>query len=99
MGEQLRVTFTLIVLFVFGAPATTKIYTTTSGFARLDGTVYTNFGFGAVDLADAIPPLGATALTARVPSGTSSGTWVGGIGNFTADLMVRRADSSAGLVV
>jgi len=95
-GEQLRVTFTLTAQNGLGTPATTKNYTTTSSFAKLDGTVYTNFGFGAVDLADAIPPLGAAALTARVPSGTSSGTWVGGIGNFTADLMVSRAASPDG---
>src|SRR6266480_183008 len=90
-GEQLRVTFTLTAQNGLGTPATTQNYTTASGFAKLDGTVYTNFGFGAVDLADATPPLVAAALTARVPSGTSSGTWVGGIGNFTVDLMVSRA--------
>jgi hypothetical protein len=95
-GEQLRVTFMLTARNGLGTPATTQNYTTTSGFAKLDGTVYTNFGFGAVDLADATPPLAATALTARVPSGTSSGTWVGGIGSFTVDLAVSRAASPDG---
>src|SRR6266513_1842747 len=95
-GEQLRVTFTLTAQNGLGTPATTKNYTTASGFAKLDGTVYTNFGFGAVGLADATPPVGAAALTARVPPGTSSGTWVGGIGNFTVDLAVNRAASPDG---
>ncbi len=90
-GEQLRVTFTLTARNGLGTPAITQNYTTASTFAKLDGTVYANFGFGAVDLADATPPLAATALTARVPSGTSSGTWVGGIGSFTVDLAVSRA--------
>src|SRR5438876_3186572 len=89
-GEQLRVTFTLTARNGLGTPAITQNYTTASGFAKLDGTVYANFGFGAVDLADTTPPLAATALTARVPSGTSSGTWVGGSGNFTVDLSVSR---------
>src|SRR3989449_6124329 len=90
-GEQLRVTFTLTARNGLGTPAITQNYTTASGFAKLDGTVYANFGFGAVDLADATPPLAATALTARVPSGTSSGTWVAGSGSFTVDLAVSRA--------
>jgi MSHA biogenesis protein MshQ len=51
---------------------------------------------GRVDLADATPPSAATALTARVPSGTSSGTWVGGVGSFTVDLAVSRAASPDG---
>ena len=89
-GEQLRVTFTLTARNGLGTPAITQNYTTASGFAKLDGTVYANFGFGAVDLADATPPLAATALTARVPSGTSSGTWVAGSGSFTVDLAVSR---------
>lgn len=95
-GEELRVTFTLTARNGLATPATTANYTTASGFAKLDGTVYTNFGFGAVDLADATPPLAATALTARVPSGTSSGTWVAGIGSFTVDLAVSRAASPDG---
>ncbi len=90
-GEQLRVTFALTARNGLGTPAITQNYTTASGFAKLDGTVYANFGFGAVDLADATPPLAATALTARVASGTSSGTWVGGSGSFTVDLAVSRA--------
>ncbi len=89
-GEQLRVTFTLTARNGLGTPAITQNYTTASGFAKLDGTVYANFGFGAVDLADATPPLAATALTARVSSGTSSGTWVAGSGSFTVDLAVSR---------
>src|SRR5438034_1618523 len=63
-GEQLRVTFALTARNGLGTPAITQNYTTASGFAKLDGTVYANFGFGAVDLADATPPLAATALTA-----------------------------------
>src|SRR5437879_360739 len=39
---------------------------------------------------DSNGPSGATRLTARVPSGTSSGTWVAGSGSFTVDLAVSR---------
>src|SRR2546425_8458874 len=90
-GESLRVTFTLTARNGLGTPAPTQNYTTASLFAKLDGTVYANFGFGAVDLADATPPLPASALTARVSSGTSSWPWVGGSGSFTVDLAVSRA--------
>src|SRR6267143_48067 len=89
-GEQLRVTFILTARNGLATPAITQNYTTTSLFAQLVGTAYAKFGFGAVDLADATPPLAATALSARVASGTSSGTWVGGIGIFTVDLAVSR---------
>ncbi len=95
-GETMRVTFTLTARNGLGVPTTTANYTTVSGMARLDGAIYANFGFGAVDQSDAIPPLAATALTARVPSGTASGTWVAGIGSFTVDLAVSRAAAPDG---
>lgn len=95
-GEQMRATFTLTARNGLGVPTTTANYTTASGIARLDGTVFANFGFGAVDLADATPPAGATALTARVASGTSSGTWVAGVGSFTVDLALSRAAAPDG---
>src|SRR5262249_42011949 len=66
--------------------------TTASAFAKLDGTVPANFGLGAIDLADATPPTGAAALSARLTLGTSSGTWVAGVGTFTADLTVSRSN-------
>src|SRR5439155_22161064 len=41
-GEQLRVTFALSARNGLGTPAITQNYTTASGFAKLDGTVYAN---------------------------------------------------------
>jgi len=95
-GEPLRMAFMLTARNALATPATTTNYTTANGYARFVGTVPANFGFGAVDLADATPPLIATALTARLALGTSSGTWLGGIGNFTADLTVNRAATPDG---
>jgi hypothetical protein len=95
-GEQLRVTFMLTARNGLGSPATTQNYTTASGFAKLDGTVYGNLGIGAIDLADGTPPLTATSLSSRVPSGTSTGTWLAGTANFTVDFPVTRAASPDG---
>lgn len=93
-GEQLRVAFTLTAKN--GAGTLTKNYTTTSGFARLDGSTIANFGFGAVDLADAIAPTSAAALTASLGLVSSSGSWVDGSGSFTADLGLNRAAAADG---
>lgn len=95
-GEPLRVSFMLTARNGLSSPTITTNYTTTGGVARLNGTLYANFGFGAVDLADATPPLFATALTARVASGTSSGTWAAGVGSFTVDVAVSRAAAPDG---
>lgn len=93
-GEQLRVGFTLVARN--GAGNLTKNYTTTSGFSRLDGGTISNFGFGAVDLADATPPTSAAALTASLGLVSSSGSWVDGSGAFTADLGLSRAAAPDG---
>jgi len=95
-GEELRVTFMLTARNGLASPATTQNYTTASGFAKLDGTVAANFGLGAVDLADGIPPTAGTALTARLTTTASSGTWLAGTINATVDLFVTRAASPDG---
>lgn len=91
-GEQLRVAFTLTARNRAGN--LTRNYT--SGFARLDGTTIANFGFGAVDFADATPPVVATALTANLGLVSSSGSWTEGTGSFTADLGLNRAAAQDG---
>ena len=90
-GEQFRVTFSLTARNGAGTPATTQNYDPTAGFAALDAATIANFGFGAVDLADATPPLAATALTSSLTLGSSSGTWDSGEVPVTADLMLTRA--------
>ena len=96
LGEPLRATFTLTARNALATPTVTGNYTTANGFAKLDGTVFTNFGFAAVDLADATPPVGATAFPTARLTGTSSGTWAGGVGSFTADLAVSRTATLEG---
>lgn len=93
-GEQMQTGFTLTARNGLAVPATTTNYATTNGFAKLDGTVPANFGFGAVDLADAVAPLTAAALPLSLVS--SSGTWASGAGAFTARLGVTRAASPDG---
>ena len=95
-GEQFRVTFTLTARNGAATPAITQNYDPTAGFAALDATTIANLGFGAVDLADATPPLSATALTGSLTLGTSSGTWASGAVTVTADLMLARAASPNG---
>lgn len=95
-GEELRVTFMLTARNGLASPTTTQNYTTASGFAKLDGTAAANFGLGAVDLADGIPPTAGTALTARLTTTASSGTWSAGTINATVDLFVTRAASPDG---
>jgi MSHA biogenesis protein MshQ len=95
-GEALAVTFKLTAENGLATPATTTNYKTVGGVANLDGTAIANFGFGAVDQADATPPTGATALTSRLVPGTSSGTWIDGVGTFTANLRLSRPASPDG---
>ena len=95
-GEQLRVTFMLTARNGLATPTKTENYTTASGFAKLDPTMYSNLGIGAIDLADLIPPLTATSLNSRVSSGTSTGTWLAGTTNVTVDFVVTRAASPDG---
>ncbi len=95
-GEQLRVTFTLTARNGAGTPAITRNYDPTAGFAAFDAATIANLGFGAVDLADATPPLTATALTGNLTLGASSGTWASGDVSVTADLMLTRAAAPDG---
>ena len=96
LDEQMRVTFTLTARNALASPTTTTNYATANSFAKLDGTDIARFGFGAVDLADGTPPIGRSALTSRIATGTSSGTWVAGVGSFTADFAVSRAATPDG---
>ncbi len=95
-GEQFRVTFTLTAKNGAATPATTQNYDPAAGFASFDAATIANLNFGAVDLADATPPLTATALTASLTLGTSSGTWASGAVTVTADLMLTRAAAPNG---
>lgn len=95
-GEEFRVTFTLTAKNGAGVPATTQNYDPAAGFASFNAATIANLSFGAVDLADATPPLTATALTASLTPGTSSGAWASGSVPVTADLMLTRAASPDG---
>ncbi len=96
-GEELRVTFLLTARNGLATPATTQNYTTASGFAKLDGTSFSSFSFAGVDLADATPPLSATAFpTTRFAGTSSAATWLAGTASFTVDLSMNRAASSDG---
>jgi hypothetical protein len=95
-GEQFRVTFTLTAKNGAGSPATTQNYDPGAGFASFDATTIANLSFGAIDQADATPPIAATALTSRLTLGTSSGAWGSGSVAVTADMMVSRAASPDG---
>lgn len=96
VGEQMEVTnFHVIARNALATPGQTQNYASTfadpnDNFAKLNGTVFANFGFGAVDLADATPPLGATALTLDAALSSSSGSWTNGDGTFTARTAVSR---------
>lgn len=93
-GEEFQATFTLEARNAANIP--TANYLTTNGYAKLDGTVPANFNFGAVDLADAVPPLTATPSMGLTPV-TSSGSWTaGGQGTFNVNLMVNRATAPDG---
>jgi hypothetical protein len=89
-GEQFSVAFTLTARNGEGAPAITKNYDSVAGFASLDGATIANFGFGAVDPADAVAPISATALSSSLTPVSSSGVWASGVGTFTAKLMLAR---------
>jgi hypothetical protein len=95
-GEQFRVTFTLTAKNGAGSPATTQNYDPGAGFAPFNAATIANFSFGAIDLADATPPVTATALTSSLTLGSSSGTWASGAVNVTADLALTRAASPNG---
>lgn len=90
-GEQFRVAFTLTARNGASIPAITQNYDPAASFAPFNGATIANFGFGAIDLADATAPNTAAALTSSLTLGTSSGTWASGVGVFTADLMLAHA--------
>jgi len=98
IGEQMEITnFHVIARNALATPGQTSYYASTfpdpnDNFAKLNGAVFANFGFGAVDLADATPPLGATALTLDPALSSSSGNWVNGDGTFTARTAVSRTN-------
>lgn len=93
-GEGLRATFTLEAQNAANSP--TVNYLTANGYAKLDGAVPTKFNFGAVDLADAVPPLTVTH-SVGLTLGASSGAWAaGGQGTFDVDLAVNRAAAPDG---
>jgi hypothetical protein len=92
-GESFTAEFTLTARNGLLTPTVTANYDPLAGFAPFDGTVIGNFNFGAIDLADATPPVGATNLTTRLNLGagsSSSGSWSAGVGTFNATSSVTR---------
>ena len=87
MSEALQLGFTLTAKNA--ASGTTQNYDSANGFAKLDGTVPGNFGFGAIN----IP---GTPLTSRLDTPSSSGSWASGIGIFTASVGILRAAAPDG---
>lgn len=86
MAEALQIGFALDAENAAGN--ITQNYDTANGFAKLNGTTPTSFGIGAID----IPLVGAkTLLTARLDLPSSTGSWIAGSGNFTANVGVLRA--------
>jgi hypothetical protein len=94
------VAFMLTARNALAVPTATQNYNNfdlSNLYAKLPGNVPGDFGFAGLDLADAAPPTGATAFPiARFTLGTSSGTWLNGVGSFTADLAVTRAAAPDG---
>lgn len=86
MTEALQLGFELEAQNAAGSA--TQNYDTANGFAKLDGSVPTNFGVGAIN----IPAAGAkTPLTSRLDLPTSTGSWTAGSGTFTANAGILRA--------
>lgn len=95
MGEPMSVAFTLTAQNA--SNGTTTNYTTAGGFAKLDPataawlTLGSNgsMGLGAVD--------GTNYLTSRLAiSGTPAGSWVGGIGSLSSNVLLNRGASLDG---
>lgn len=89
-GEEFQTTFKLTAQNGASVPAATLNYDPAAGFAKFDGAVSTNFNFGAIDLADATPPVSAYPLTTLLNPVSSSGNWSAGVGTFTTNLMLNR---------
>ena len=105
-GEEMQLqNFKLTAYNGLASPGITRNY---SGLfaARFDGNTIANFNFGAVDLADSTAPVGTTSFGVGDEAGklglvSSSGSWgsgseAGGIGTFTANVKLNRADSPDG---
>lgn len=87
MSEGLQLAFTLTAKNA--ANGTTQNYDSTNGFAKFDGTVAANFAVGAINLP-------GTPLSARVTTGSSSGTWSSGTGAFTVNAGILRSAAPDG---
>jgi len=98
MGEPMRLVLSLTARNVVGG--TTQNYDSTSGFARLDGTMASNWndathfgtngsiGLGAVN--------GTTPLSARLAVSNLSSNWVAGVGTLAANVALARATNPDG---
>lgn len=99
-GEELQLKdFKLTAVNGNATPATTSNYT--GVFARFDGATVGNFGLAAVDLADTIAPMSATAFASGSGAGqfqavSSSGSWSAGVGTFSANVRLNRAAAPDG---
>jgi hypothetical protein len=94
-GEEMQVQgITLTAYNAATPPVRTDNYA--GSFAKFNGSVIANFNFGAVDLADAFPPLTATALTTNLGLVSSTGSWTTGTGTINANVMLNRAASPDG---
>lgn len=86
MGEPFSENFRLQAQALGGS--ITANYNTSAiaadNFAKLDGAVPAGFNFGAVDTT------APTYLTARLTANSSSGSWLNGVGDFTAALSLNK---------
>ena len=82
MSEALQLGFTLTAQNA--SNTTTQNYNSANGFAKLDGSVPGNFGFGAIHI-PGVPLNGA-----RLDTPSASGSWASGIGTFSANVGVLR---------
>ena len=105
-GEELQVSnFHITAYNGLTTPTITANYA--GLFAKFDGSVVANFNFGAIDLADALPPISATAFTvgsnpgevtivSSSPVPSSGNGWAAGVGTFNANLKLNRAAAPSG---
>ena len=104
-GEEMQLqNFKLTAYNALASPTITLNYSGPFA-ARFDGNTIANFNFGAVDLADTTVPVDATSFAVGDEPGklglvSSSGSWGagsgGGIGTFSANVKLNRADSPDG---
>lgn len=88
MSEALQLGF--ILTAQNASNTTTQNYSSANGFAKLDGAVPGNFGFGAINI-PGVPLNGA-----RLDTPLSSGSWASGNGTFTASVGILRAAAPDG---